>query len=376
MGNKDDKKNIADDDMRTSLDISKDTPQQEDDYIVTVKNDSHKPKDAVDTKPANFSLNAEDLSKELDRVESIDTGSLTSKSHRLTDETESDQSDTMSKAPAEPQQIEAEMTRPLDLEASHADVKNKDPKEIGMATVDSALNSHHSFQKQHQKRRILQVFLLLFVLVAIGASVAAGYLYFQLAEVNNKVTQVESELTQVRAQREELQSQLNEQSSEPAAEPDITKVVIDELGVQYTAGDDSLDLVYGYGGTTKEGVTYVHYTSRALADHQETVAGKQAFPCGIGAGAPVTIVRGTQTQLSTLATTQPLTEQRQIGEFFYAISKPVQPCSASQAESIQAVQAAVEAVYATFEPVEAVAEDSDSEAEATTSAPVGATRAP
>lgn len=346
MVQKDDEKKFTDNDSEASKRWSEDPAVSGDDsYTVSVKTDKSKEGKDSSATVIDPASDVDDFSKELDRVESIDTGALASKPT-------SQQTTVSGDEAASTEEVdEVEMTKPLDLNDKTAPVgvKMSGSRATGSLAAEPASLSHRSFQKQHQKRRIVQVFLLLFVLLTIGATAAAVYFYQQSTQAEDKVVQVEDELARVSAARDALLAQVDGQDSSD----DATRVTLPELGVQYAATDASSDVLYGYGGTTPDGVTYMHFTSRELADYQEVVEGTQVFPCGIGQAAPVTVVRGTEEQLAALDAAGSISEQRQIGAAFYAMRVPAEPCSDSQVAAIEQAQATIAALYATFEATEA-----------------------
>lgn len=345
MVQKDDDKKFTDNDSKTSPRWSKDSIESSDDsYTVSVKTDKSKEDTSDRASDGDLSSDSDDFSKELDRVESIDTGALASKTASRQGAASQDEPATTEEAD------EVDMTRPLDLnkDVTSVGAKVSGSKAAGPLAAEPVSLSHRSFQKQHQKRRIVQVFLLVFVLLTIGATAAAAYFYQQFTQTEDRVAQVEDELARVSTARDALLAQVDGQASPD----DATRVMLPELGVQYAATEAADDVLYGYGGTTAEGVTYMHFTTRALADYQETIEGVQVFPCGIGQAAPVTVVRGSEEQLAALDAAGTIGEQRQLGAAFYAMSVPSEPCSGGQAAAIEEAQTAIAALYATFEAID------------------------
>ncbi len=298
-----------------------------------------------------FSSESGDLDKELDRVESIDTGKVTEPvvPH---EEANLDQASARDEA-------EADATRAVNLDhRPSVDDRGSSDTNQRAAAIGAMSNSHHEFQKQHQKRRILQVLLALFILATIGACAAAGFFYMQAAESQDILSRTDAELLEARSQRDAMQRQLNDQVS-TSGEAELMYEVIDALEIQYPVNDAASNVVHGYGGTTADGVTYVHFTTRQLADHQQVSDGRQVFPCGIGMSSPITVVRGSQSQLEALGATEPLSGQKQLGTYSYALLTPQQPCSAEKASEIQAARAAIAELYTSFEAITSDAQAGD-----------------
>lgn len=332
-----------------------------DSYEVTVKSDSAK-KDApslgaFDTdKDVDSLSNPEDIIKELDRVESIDTGPLARKSIASQKVQKESASEDESAAERDDESEPAAMTKPVDLSESPAMDKRAVNTAGNVLSATPVSSSHRSFQKQHQKRRIVQVFLLLFVLLTIGASAAAVYFYTESTSGKDKVATLEDELSRLNAQNDTLLAQVGDQ----ALLNDETKIAIPELSVQYAPSETTSEIVYGYGGTSADGVAYLHVTTRTLADYQESVDGAARFTCGIGSAAPVTIVRGTKEQIAALGDSRSLIEVREIGSLQYAVTAPAEPCSSTQTEAIREAQTAAGALFASFEAIDEEVADADS----------------